>query len=596
MVILSVAVPMLIYLLFMKSMGWNLPLMGVNGAFSYAKPAGSSVILYASSNTRTYLTGIGGNYEVLLTPWRDYFSNRKVDFSEIQNAAQLRKQRSGVLVLPSAVSLSDEERFEIQAFRSKGGAVLATWATGSRNGKGDWQGWQFLENLGAKIIGELPVAANAHNLILTGESPVSHTQAAGQRIELSKTAETLLRARGEMVGARFMNWSRVTDDERRAEGAVIFTEASEQSGRFAFFAFAESGWEAHTLGTHNLIDDTLQWLRRDPLVVLAAWPQGKYAAQVIEMDTEEGFPNALPFASMMQSIDYRGTFYVLTSVARLFPEVVSQLARNFEIGYHGDVHTSFKGQSAGDQEQRIQAMRSDMASVIPNPQRMTGFRAPTEGYDATTEQLLQKFGMRHHTADPNRTNGRLPLLVRTPGSPESEGLVVLARTQRDDLNLYGEKLSTGQTTKALIDDFDLALATGALSLLSVHSQNFNRDSVMAAAMPGFLDHLKNYREHLWMASAGEVADWWRDRSRFKVSASNTGNRVEFNITVTGNQPVKGASLVVMLPQRGIGTVVEGMKIGMAKPRIMKIDDYRSMLVFDALEPGSYSYQVTFSRK
>ncbi len=595
MIILSLAVPTLIYLLFMKSMGWNLPIFGVNGVFSYATPTGSSLILYASGNSRTHFISIGGNYEVLLAPWRNYFENRRLEFNEIQTAAQLHKQKSGVLVLPSAVSLNDEERAEILAFHAKGGAILATWATGSRNGTGDWQGWQFLENLGAKVVGELPVAANSHNLVLTGESPVSHTQVAGQRIELSKTAETLLRTRGEMVGARFMNWSRLTDDDRRGEGAVVFGEASEQLGRFAFYAFSESAWEARTLGTYDLIDDTLQWLRREPTVVRAAWPYGKNAAQVIEMDTEEGFPNALPFASMMRSIDYRGTFYILTSVAKLFPEVVTQLALNFELGYHGDVHDSFKGQPTVVQEQRLQTMRRDMASILPEVKGMTGFRAPTEGYDATTEKLMQKIGIRHHTADPNRTDGRLPLLIKTEGVTDADALVVLARTQRDDINLYGEKPSVDQTVKAMNDDFDLALDTGALSLLSVHSQNFSQDSVLAASMPSFLEHLKQRREHLWLASAGQVAEWWRDRDRLKLSKNISSNRIEFNITVTGNLPIKGATLTVMLPQKSIHAVVEGVKIGMVKPTVSKIDEYRSALIFDSLEPGSYVYQVTFSR-
>lgn len=596
MIILSLAIPTLIYLLFMKSMGWNLPLLGVNGALSYTSSTGSGVFLYASSNTKTYLAGIGGNYEVLLAPWRSYFTDRKMAFKEIQNPGQLRKQGSGILILPSAVSLSDEERSEILAFRSKGGAVLSTWATGTRNGKGDWQGWQLLEHLGAKVQGEIPATSDSRNLVFTGESPVSHTQVAGQRVELSKTSEALLRLKGEMVAARFMNLSRVTDDARRAEGAVIFTEATAELGRVAFFAFAESAWEARTRGTYDLIDDTLQWLRRDPSIVRAAWPYGKRAAQVIEMDTEEGFANALAFASMMRSINYRSTFYILTSVGKQFPDILTQLARDFELGYLGDAHVSFKDQPASVQEQRMQTMRTEMASVIPDIKGITGFRAPTEGYDATTEQLLQKLGLRHHTADPNRTEGRLPLLIKTEGVEPADALVVLPRTQRDDINLFEEKLTAEQTTKALIDDFDLALETGALGLLSVHSQNFKADSVLAAAMPGFLEHLKQRREPLWLTSAGQVADWWRERERFKISTSSSGKRVELHITITGTQAVKGASVIVMLPQKGAQSSVEGMKIGMTKPAILKIDNYRAALVFDSLAPGSYSYQLIFSSK
>jgi peptidoglycan/xylan/chitin deacetylase (PgdA/CDA1 family) len=412
---------------------------------------------------------------------------------------------------------------------------------------------------------------------------------------MSKTTEKLLRVKGEVVAGRFMNWARMTDEERRGEGAIVFSEIAANSGRTAVFAFAESAWESHPLATYNLIDDTLQWLQREPAIVRAAWPNGKLAAQVVEMDTEQEFSNALPFASMMQSMGYPATFYVLTSVGKLFPDVLTKLARDFEIGFHGDVHVGFKGQPANQQEKRMQTMRAEMASVIPDIKDMTGFRAPTEGYDGTTEQLLQKFGFRHHTADPNRTEGRLPIFAKLDGVEPKDSLIILPRTQRDDINLYWEKLTVEQTTKTLIDDTDLAIETGALGLLSIHSQNFNADGTLIKAMPGFLEYLKQRRDPLWLASAGQVADWWRERERLKLSSNYKGKRLEFNITVAGEKPLNGAGLIVMLPQKGILPTVQSLKIGTSRPTISKIDDYRAAIVFGALDPGNYAYQVTFTQ-
>ncbi len=595
-VILSFAVPMIIYVGFMQRLGWTVPVIGVNGGPSYMTHSSSTVILYTSASSKTYFAGLGGNYDVLLAPWRNYFLSRKVDFKEIQSVSQLRREQSGVLVLPSAVALSDEERAELLAFRSKGGAILCTWATGTRDGKGGWQGWQFLQNLGARVIGEIPASSGVNNLVLTGESPVSHTQSAGQRITLTKTSEALLRATGEVVAGRFMNLARITDDERRSEGAVIFTETRESFGRVAFFAFAESGWEAQTLGTYDLITDTLQWLRREPAIIRGAWPNGRRAAQVIEMDVEEGFTNAAAFASMMKSIDYRSTFYVTTSVAKLFPQVMTQLARDFEIGYLGDTQNSFKGQPPAIQEQRLRTMQGELSSVLLDLKGVTGFRAPTEGYDAATELLLPKLGIQHHAAGPDRSGGRLPLLLPAEGVAATESLVVLPRTQRDDSSLYQEKLTAEQTTKALIDDFDLSLDTGSMGWLSVHNRNFSADSVMVAAMPGYLDHLKQRRAPVWLASAAEVANWWRERERFKLSSSSNGKRVEFNITITGQQPFKGATVIVTTPQKGVQTMVDGTKVNMSKPTVSKIDDYRAAVIFDSLAPGNYGYQVTFSSK
>jgi hypothetical protein len=594
-IIAGLAVPVMIYLQVMQSLGWRMPSLGVNGVFSYIASSSSNVVLYASPNTKAFLSGIGGNYDVLLTPWRDYFADRKTSFKEIQDISTIKGLDSGVLILPSAVALSPEERTEILAFRSRGGSILSTWATGTRNTKGEWAGWNFAEELGAKVVGEIGATSDANHLILNGESPVTHTLPAGQRIFISKTSESLLRIKGEAVAGRFMNWARITEDERRGEGAIVYSETTPQAGRVVFFAFAESAWASHPALSYSLFDDVITWLQREPTVVRAAWPNGKHAANVIEMDTEQGFPNALNFATMMQAVEYPTSFYVLTSVGKQFPDVLNRLNRESEVDFHGDIHIGFKDQTVAAQSQRLQTMQKEMASVIPDIKNMTGFRAPTEGYDQNTEKLLQQMGIRHHVADPNRTEGRLPLFAKVDPEGPLNDLVVLPRTQRDDINLYWEKLSVEQTTKALIDDAELALDNAGLGLLSVHTQNFNADGVLYKAMPGYLVHLKQRKGSMWLASARQVADWWRDRERFKMSSNYTGKRLEFNITITGKTPVKGASLVVMLPQKDVTPVVQPTKINGIQPTVTKIDAYRAAIVFNTLTPGNHAFQVTFSR-
>lgn len=603
-IIMGLAMAVLVYLTSMQVLGWKVPALnaalfkavstvpGANGA-----PAASStpqgMILYASPNTKEYFAGIGGNYDRLLVPWRAYFSSRRETIRELTDPAALHDLKDGVLILPSAVALSDAERADILRFRAQGGAVLATWATGTRSAKGEWAGWQFLENLGAKSMGEVALEPAARHLILNGESPLSYSQPAGQRIWLGNASERLLRFKGAGVAGRFMNWTRTPDPARKDEGAVIFSETSPTAGRAVLFAFAESAWEAQPQPVYALVEDTLNWLQRQPAIVRAAWPDGKRAAQIIEMDTEEGFPNALRFASMMHAMSYRGTFYILTSVGKQFPDVLLTLARDFEIGYHGDIHTGFKDLPPAEQQKRIDTMQADMRSVIPDTKAFTGFRAPTEGYDMNTEALLYKSGFRHHVTDPSRTEARLPAFAKIEGVPPEDSLVIIPRTQRDDINLAKENLDVAQTQQALIDDLELTDEMGALGLLSVHSQNYGSDSVLTQAMPGYLAHFKEHRPHLWLASSGQVADWWRERERFKLSAKSTGKRLEFNLTVNGKTPFSGGNLIVMLPRKGVMPEVQGLKIGMPKATVRKIDDFRAGISFETLNPGNYAYQATF---
>ena len=594
MLILGISLPILVFVMMMQVNGWKTPMLGFNAMMGVVAPASTKLILYASPSSMLYFSKIGGNYDNLLNPWRLYFKDRGLNVTELKDPAELNKQSEGVLIVPSALSLSDQEREAISGFRAKGGGVLATWATGTRTGPGDWAGWQFLESLGAKSAGEIPPDSESRQLTLTGESPLTFQQPAGARIWMGKTTESLLRLTGESVAARFMNWPRVPEGDRLNEGAIVYSDAGSSAGRAVVFAFAETSWESRPFMAHQVFDDTLKWLQRQPSVVRAAWPNGKTSAQVMEMDTEQSFQNASAFAAMMKSIGYRSTFYLLTSVAVQFPEVTKALARDFEVGYHGDIHVSFKDQPIYTQEQRILNMKAELASVLSDTSTVTGFRAPTEGYDAATELLLHKHGIRHHAADPSRLEGRVPTLVKMQGVPVEDALIVLARTQRDDINLYWEKLDVIQTTKALVDDFDLAADTGALGFLSIHSQNFDEGSVLRQAMPAFLTHLQTRRNQVWLASSGQVAQWWRDRERITISSSIAGKRLDFNVTVKGTQPVNGATFVIMLPQKGLLPSVRSTKIGQVVPRVVMLDDYRAVLIFESLKPGDYVFQASFS--
>jgi hypothetical protein len=98
-----------------------------------------------------------------------------------------------------------------------------------------------------------------------------------------------------------------------------------------------------------------------------------------------------------------------------------------------------------------------------------------------------------------------------------------------------------------------------------------------------------------MAPAGQVADWWRDRDRFKMTSNFAGKRLEFNISILGDTPLRGATLTVMLPRKGMLPTIKSTKIGGTLPLVAKLDDYRATIVFDVLTPGNYFYQATFEQ-
>lgn len=592
-VVLGFTVPALIYIVVMTSLGWRVPSLDANGALVFSSSYSDKVILYVSQSTKSYFDGVGGNYDLLLNPWRDYFQNRNRKFSEINTPAQLKVLTDGVVILASAVSLSGEERDSLRAFEARGGSILTTWATGSRSASGEWIGWKFLEEHGVTVVGEIPKDSEVNHLVINGESPVSFSVAAGQRVFMSKASESILRIKGENTAARLTNWARVIGDEFRGESAIVFGESRPDHGRSVVFAYSESAWANNPQLMYPLFDDVIRWLQREPLATRAAWPRAMLAANIVEMDTEEKFENSLDYESLLKSVNYPTSYYVLTSVAKRFPAVLETIASTADIGFHGDVHVGFKDLPEGQQFQRFQTMRKDLVNLVKDPSKLSGFRAPTESYDGVTEKLMVGMGLRHHVADPNRSDARLPLFARVEGTTPDNDLIVLPRTQRDDINLYWERLSVEQTIRALIDDSDLVLENGGLGLFSVHSQNFDAGSVMQQALPSYLQHLMAKKSVLWNATAAQIADWWRERERFLVRSEFTGRRMSIDVTVIGANPVRGGSIVIALPQRDIVPKVSNTKTTGPIPTVVRLDSYRVALVFNEVSPGNYSYQVTF---
>jgi peptidoglycan/xylan/chitin deacetylase (PgdA/CDA1 family) len=596
-VVIGLSMTVLTFVASMKVLGWKVPVFfatnNTPAALSKSDFLHADIVLYVSPNTDRYFTGIGGNYQRLLDPWRGYFNDRKMQVDEFKSVSEIKNLANGVIILPSSVSLNEEEKRALLEFKAKGGSILATWAVGTRDEHSTWAGWDFLAKLGIKSMGEMPADSDAHYLVLNGISPLSYSHPAGMRIWLGKTAEHPLLLSSSHLSGRVMNWARIPVADQFGLGAIVYSNNANNTGRCAAYSFAESSWESQPQPLYQLLDDTLGWLMHKPTIVRSPWPNGKQAAEAIEMDTEEGFPNALRFAALMSTIGHKSSFFILTSVAKLYPEVLNTLAQDFEIGYHGDIHTSFKDQPEAQQTQRINTMIADMATLQPKPSVMSGFRAPTEGYDKTTEMILQRKGIRYNVADPNSTEARLPFFAKLDGVQNADTLVVLPRTQRDDLNIQNQNPDVEQTAQALIDDLLYTLDMGAMGLLSIHSQNYAEDSKLKQAMPALIAELKQHRDTMWLATTGQIAQWWRDQDRFNLSSKNKGRRLEFDVTIKGNRAFEGASLTLMLPYKNAAAQITGVKTGMPEVKAVSIDEDRVSVQFDKLEPGNYAYQVTF---
>jgi peptidoglycan/xylan/chitin deacetylase (PgdA/CDA1 family) len=595
------AMAVAVYAVNMRALGWqgnsstNLS-VPVKEVFVSKEP---TILLYASTDTAKYLSSVGGNYEVLLKPWRNFFTQDKIRYKEITSAKKISDPSRTVLVLPSVAAIGDNERAAITAFQKQGGNILATSTLGARAGSGEWAGYEFVRDLlGVSVTGEIPPDNEQRHLNIFGDLPFGQAYQPGERIWLGKLGSNPLRLKGGRTAASITDWARSTASGNEDNSAVLYDEFGKERNhaRWVMLSFPETSWEIQRNAVHGLLEDALQWLEHQPAIYKATWPFPYRAAQLIEMDTEQGFSNALRFAAMLDKVKAPSTFYLLTSEAKRYPEIVKELSQRHEIGYHGDVHNGFKGQSEAVQSQRMINMQADMKSILGSTERVTSFRVPMESYDRTTEDLMIKYKLRSHAADPNSSNSRVPLFYPEDKKNSSQSIVVLPRTEFDDINL----IKTGDNNKSLISDalinsLNQTIQMGGLGFLSIHTQNFSEDNPLAKAMPTFLERLNGERQNVWVDESRKIADWWRDRQRVSYKFTKSAAKTDLDVTIEGSDPIPGASLVVANPFSNAVLRLKAVKTNMPMPQIKQIDELRTAINFSDFAPGTYSYSMTFIR-
>lgn len=561
---------------------------------SSVKVPPSNIYLFNSKKTRNYFSSIGENYDLILAQWHYYLNSRRIKYLDIQDADLTTGLKSGILILPSTIALSSEERAAIQIYEKRGGNVLATWATGTRNVTGELVGYDFLnDQFGINVSGEITVQEKEKFLIVSGDTPITTTLPTGSRIwlGLNTILEAPLRVSGgDNVAARFMDVVRSPSIANNNE-AIVYTERG--SSRRIYFAFAENSWRFEQANIYTLLDDVFNWLQRRPGTYLANWPFPYRAAQIIEMDTEQGFQNASNLADMLDSYGYQGTFYCLTSVATQYPDVVKNLEHNHEIAYHGDIHNAFKGQAKEDQSKRLDTMQLELRPLVTTPSKLRGFRPPYELGDQVVESLLFEKGFGHILPNSDDTQAMLPYISSASPEDFQKGLIVLPRTQRDDMNFIRDGLSSQEMTMTMNKDFDQAHEYGALGILSVHSQNFKPDNPVAQSIKQFLAHIKSSGNKTWVASSGTIESWWRNRALFKSKLTGKPKKMLLNITVEKPGLHWSTALVISNPIRGLQLNITTTDVGKTLPVLEPLDDYRTAIVFNALEAGSYSYYLSY---
>lgn len=554
-----------------------------------------NVWLYVSLASQTHLMKLGADPTTGTRIWEHYLRSNQLPFARVTVADDLtRISTPALLILASSVVLSDAEKQAVLEWRNRGGSVLSTWLTATHSPSGESMNLDFMRDvLDVSVVGNTQDEADDIFMTMHGDQPVSHSLQAGTRVWLPRIPNQLpLRLVGKHEAAQIMNWSRSFAMKTPA-GLISYNERKMPSGRHSrtvTLGYPERSWQsANPDQLKAVTGEVFAWLRRQPSAYLSAWPFPYQSVSLLAVQAAEQLGDGdAAIAKKLSDMGGRSTFYVNSSLAEKGAPLIKKVQGiGHEIAYYGDSFEGFKGQPKSKQAERMDAMQKQFAEagiVVPMP---ASFAAPLESYDATTQGLLQDRKFDNYLAFMEVSESSLPFFANKSDTT-SEGTVVLPRTLIGPEDALDDDPDTG------LDNFlvglELSARMGGMSVVRIPSQSL----LLPEQRKRIWEKMSAMREKVWMASAKQIAEWWRNRDRVRVNLESHPQGYVVSATVARAVEVQEPlSILVNLPHPNSRVLLQALKPGDKLPEVRMVDPWRAAITMRAPVAGHYAWLLKF---
>lgn len=530
-------------------------------------------------------------YETHAQYWRKLIQSLGLS-CDLTSDSQLETDLKGyrVLILPSAVCLSEKEKKNIRAFLKDGGGVICTWATRARDENGDWKGLDFLTELtGADSFRFTDRPAPWFVAFAAAPAGLRVQVASPERMEA-----TALNVDGYWCDGRLFP----VDSAQPAslQGCVLHSQIDR--GRVVWYGFQENSAvaEGNDKATLDLVlTNGLAWAGRRVLCAIDPWPSPYSGAALLALDVEEDYHNASYAADALLKNHTKGTFFCVSDTARTSRDLLRSLKRTGEIAVHGNTHAPFGQAAAVSQLVRLQSARWTFWRL--GGTWASGFHPPGETWNTETLQALAGARFRYYVVGAGG-NSVLPTIFRVSQSVgmfrRERELVRLQRTTADDLHLSPLGilgLSPQWIVQRIMADFGIVRDLGGLYVLAYHTQGLSAPEYVTV-FPQLLGQFQ--QNSTWIATADEIAGWWVTRSLLAVSVLERGEgSVRLTVISRAVKPIEGVVLSVYPPASSLQVRAVPVVAQMPAPQVIQDPSSgRMQLRLGRLEPGkTYSYDL-----
>lgn len=249
----------------------------------------------------------------------------------------------------------------------------------------------------------------------------------------------------------------------------------------------------------------------------ATWPGGRRFAGMISEDTEDKFERAQRVAKLARRLDLPMTWFILSNEAQQHRALLRELAETGEIACHGDSHASFSTSDRASQVRRLARCRKVLAEVAGAMPR--AFRPPYEQHNDATIDAVANNGMTHYFAE---AGGDRAVPVLQLSQTTGVTLVSLPRIGADDYELWHlQKLGYRESIEHADHELLWAETLGGLLAFDFHTQFVDDEHLRVVEHYG----RRLQREEVFLATAGEIADWWRVRDNLNRRKTVAADRI-----------------------------------------------------------------------
>ena len=507
-------------------------------ALRVAAPTGLRVAILRSGATADFL-GTGDAFTAHSVYWGTLLGSQRIPFdfiSDEQLEGELAAYR--VVVLPSTLCLSARQKDNLRKFLRAGNGVVATWATGTRDERGVWRDWDFLRELTGAVAFDLKERPSPWYVSFYSGTPLAAGPAGGTRVQI--TSPERVEATALNVDAYWSDFSLFPVEPELPEtylGAAI--RRQRDSGRVVWLGFQENaaaGGGHEKLILDSVLVNAIHWAGQGLVGGVDAWPSPYNSAVAIALNVEYNSENARYAAQRLLRRQAPGTFYCTGEFVRESGYLMRTLNYAGEVASHGETLAPFTHVSAN--EQLLALWQSRFTLWRLSGRWVVGFHPPDDIYDQGTLRALAGARFQYYQVGPEG-NSVLPQRVRVAQRIErferERELVRMSRMTHDDRGLSRLGL-TGLEPAWIVQrvEFDSGIirALGGLYILSLHTNGLSSPEYVDVLTP-LVEHWRGHP--VWLATAGEVADWWQQRDRLIVLATDW-KEDSFLLTVRSASP------------------------------------------------------------